>query len=161
DMCGSCGRCSAQMGNDAIGLPVTIFIDAASQAYGDDTGLCRSICDFEIDGRGGCPEGYTCDAFTNIRLESRRNDAPCNATLVITEDGEYATWIVPDGGRTCNTTTGRCDWTQSETSTVGNECNGQADCTEDVGVCLRGGTCAETQCNRATDTDETTFVCDG
>lgn len=161
DMCGSCARCSTQLGNDVIGVPVFAFFPAADRAYGTDTGICRSICEFDVDGRGGCPDGYTCDAFTNLCLESCRNDAQCNGTLVITEEGEYGTWIVPDGGRTCNATTGRCDWTQAETETVGVACDRPTDCAEDVGVCLRGGTCAETQCFTASDTDATTGICDG
>lgn len=165
DSCGTCAKCSGQIGGDILGIGPFVFIDPAMRTYGTNTGICRPHCTFDPEGRGmGCPEGYTCDGFTNLCLEACRNDAQCNGTLVITEDGEYGTWVVPDGGRTCNMTTGRCDWTgPTPEARVGDVCEGPTDCGTDLGFCLRGGTCAEVQCNRMDLAPDTTMdgVCDG
>lgn len=164
DTCAECASCSGSIGNDVLGIGPWVFIQTADRAFGIDTGLCRGNCTFDPEGRGmGCPEGYTCDAFTNVCLEACQTDANCNAALVITEDGEYGSWIVPDGGRTCNMTTGRCDWAgPTPEAQVGDVCERPTDCGTDVGVCLRG-TCGETQCNNPALAPDTMsdFTCDG
>ncbi|UJR79842.1 hypothetical protein [Sandaracinus amylolyticus] len=162
DSCGSCARCNEGIGYNplaAIGVGLGSFFETLQ--FGDATGLCRGTCTFDPETNGGCPAGYTCDAFTNLCLEACRNDAQCNGTIVIAESGNIATWIVPDGGQTCNATTGRCEWTNAATETVGTTCDSTSDCTADIGVCLSGGTCAETQCNtEGAGTDPETFACD-
>ncbi|MDQ3032313.1 MAG: hypothetical protein M3Y87_07860 [Myxococcota bacterium] len=161
DMCGSCAKCSGQLGQDSLGLPVFIFFAEAERQFAGDTGLCRAHCDFAAETNGGCPDGYSCDGFTNLCLEGCRSDTQCNASLVVTEGGSYGTWVNPLNGETCNTTTDRCDWTGPATAQVGTACERQAECATDVGFCLRGGTCAETQCNNpAFDPSSSMGICD-
>lgn len=163
DSCGSCAKCSQQLGEDGLGLPAWIFIATADRMFGTDTGFCRAHCNFAIDTNGGCPTGYTCDAFTNLCLEGCVNTNQCNAALIVTEELEYATWVIPTAGQTCDMTTRRCDWDGPADAHVGDACERQADCTSDIGVCLRGGTCAETQCNNTAIAPDTEMggICDG
>ncbi|AKF07554.1 Tryptophan synthase alpha chain [Sandaracinus amylolyticus] len=160
DMCGSCARCSQNIGEDNLGVPVWLFFQTADRAYGEDTGICRGTCTFDPATNGGCPTGYSCDPLTNLCFESCRNSAQCNGTIVITEENNFAGWVVPDTGVSCSTTTGRCEWENAATATVGEACDATTDCAADIGLCLRGGTCAEAQCATASDTTAE-GVCDG
>lgn len=160
DTCGACASCSDQVGND-LGFGVLPFLQDAQRLFGTDTGLCRPHCVFDAEGRGrGCPAGYSCDPFSNLCFEACVTDANCQSAIIITEEGELGTVQFPDSGRTCNMTTGRCDWTGDETAQVGDACESATDCLSDIGICLNGGTCGETQCATASDT-MSDFSCDG
>ncbi len=148
DSCGSCAKCTQTLGADPFGIPVGAFIFPAEerQFEFEVLGLCRAHCEFDPEGRGTCPEGYSCDPFSNLCLESCVSDTQCQSVRIITEDGNSGTWRAPGTGVTCNVTTGRCDWEAPANARVGDECDSISDCPADTGRCLRGGTCAQTQC---------------
>lgn len=155
--CTACSSCSATVG--VLGLFGTTSILGTDGPFGTNTGWCRADCVFDPATNGGCPTGYTCSAGENVCIEACTSDTQCQYELELTRVGLAVTTLDTSRG-TCNTTTGRCDWTRPAEGHVGDACESASDCTEDVGFCIRGGTCAELQCNRATDTEAGTFNCD-
>ncbi len=156
--CTDCSSCSATIGQ--LGLFGTTSIFGTMGMYGDNTGMCRADCIFNPATNGGCPSGYTCSAGENVCIEACSTDAECQFDLELTRQGLAVTTLDPANG-TCNATTGRCDWTPTGEPHVGDVCESSRDCAADVGLCLRGGTCAELQCNvMGSDTEAGTFNCD-
>jgi len=155
--CTDCSSCSATVG--VLGLFGTTSILGAASMFGANSGWCRADCVFDPATNGGCPTGYTCSAGENVCIEACTSNTQCQYNLELSRVGLAVTTIDP-ARATCNTTTGRCDWTSAVEGHVGDMCDAASDCTEDVGICLRGGTCGELQCNRATDTEMGTFGCD-
>lgn len=155
--CTDCSSCSATVGVLGLFGVTSLFADLA---YGDNTGWCRADCVFDPATNGGCPSGYTCSAGENVCVEACTSDNQCQYGLEVTRQGLPVTTLDPSRG-TCSDVTGRCEWSTPEERHVGDECESSSECTEDVGLCLNGGTCAELQCNRATDTlNDNTFACD-
>lgn len=164
DTCGTCATCSSDIGHDAIDIPLYIFISEPDRMFANDVlGICRAHCTFDPNGPGDCPSGHTCDPATNLCVEACVLDSQCQSALVPTVDGNYATWRNPYATATCNSTTGRCDWEAPPNPHVGDACDSSEDCTADIGVCLRSGTCAELQCNNPTVAPDTRApgICDG
>jgi hypothetical protein len=156
--CSACSSCSATIG--VLGLFGTTSILGDDGTFGENVGWCRADCVFDPATNGGCPTGFTCNAGENLCVEACTTDSQCQYSLELTRVGLAVTTLDPAQG-TCNTTTGRCDWAPAAEAHVGDACEGSSECTEDVGLCLRGGTCAELQCNRATDTAmDGSFGCD-
>lgn len=158
DTCGPCAACTTELGQLNI-IPSYALLPLAMRTFEENTGFCRANCTFDPATNGGCPTGYTCDPGSLVCVEACETDSECSFELQTTREGEAVTVLVPENG-TCNTTTGRCDHGTGTTS-VGEACDSSADCSEDVGVCIRGGVCAEYNCGRASDTDTTNFTCDG
>jgi hypothetical protein len=160
DTCGPCAACTTQI--NQLGLaPSYIFLanTAAGRPFGENTGFCRANCTFNPDTNGGCPTGYTCDPGSLVCVEACESNNECSFELQATRQGELVTILDPENG-TCNLTTGRCESGTGTTST-GMACEGSGDCSEDVGVCLRGGVCGEYNCGFASDTSMTDGTCDG
>lgn len=159
DTCGPCAACTTQLGQLGV-VPSYIFLanTTAGRPFGTSTGFCRANCTFNPDTNGGCPAGLTCSPASLTCVEACETDAECQFTFEATRRGELVTVLDPAGG-TCNTTTGRCD-AGTGTTTVGDPCEGSSECSEDVGLCLRGGTCGEYNCGFATDT-AMDGTCDG
>ncbi len=128
---GQCNECSSclQTGTNASGAPV---------------GECFQTCEQDVDGRGGCNEGYGCDRANlaclvacavvddvdtcQFAFEDRDTDPLTRETIV--DEGEgFAS--------TCNVTTGLCETTGRAGATAGDDCEEDTDC-EDDGLCLSG-----------------------
>lgn len=156
--CSDCSSCSATVG--VLGLFGTTSIIASDGVFGENVGLCRADCVFDPATNGGCPTGYTCSAGENVCIEGCTSDNECQFNLELTRVGLAVSTIDATRG-TCGAATHRCEWTRPTEGHVGDMCESSSDCTEDVGICLRGGTCGELQCNRATDTAmDGSFGCD-
>ncbi len=148
DTCPTCSTCSNTLGGSdgygAVGIGVRSF-DQEMLTNDTNTGMCRSDCTFDADSRGDCQPGYTCDVGENVCLEGCVADEQCNLGWGIRRHEGLVSIV--DGDLTCNTTTGRCDWTPPADAAFGSECDSNADCPADVGVCLIGNRCATYQCN--------------
>jgi hypothetical protein len=149
DSCPACSTCETSIGGSsafgAVGITVRTF-DATEPAITNstNTGMCRADCTFNPATNGGCQAGYTCDPTANVCLEACTADSQCNLTWGVTRrEGLVA---VVDGTATCNTTTGRCQWTPPAGASFGSECDADADCGADVGACVFGR-CTSWQCN--------------
>jgi hypothetical protein len=115
------------------------------RTFGTATGWCRADCEFDPATNGGCPTGYTCSASGNVCVEACQSDTECQFSFEAQRDGTVVTVLDPTRG-TCNTTTGRCDWTPTGTPHVGDPCEDSSDCAGGIGVCINGGTCATYTC---------------
>lgn len=164
DMCGTCSTCSQALTQMPLvaafgGILAVLRNDATNRPYGGDTGICRLDCTYSQTTRGDeCPDdAFTCDRFSNVCVEACTSDNECNTVYGVTYEGELVTIVNDDHPETCNTTTGRCEYqgTASTTATVGSPCTTNADCPAGTGVCLNGGHCALFDCtnpNTATST---------
>lgn len=160
DPCGLCSTCDQSIGT--TGLLATYFLEA-DPPFGDNTGWCRADCTFDPATAGAtCPtatgsmmDAHTCAPGSNTCVEGCINDNECRFELVETREGTFVSTIDRSAGApTCSPVTHRCEWTHASTESVGDTCERNSDCTEDVGLCLRGGTCGEYQCA----TDPTTVA---
>jgi hypothetical protein len=161
DSCGTCTSCTSSIGMMGVVRVPDLYDPTTPAPFDDTTGWCRADCAFDPASRDiNCPAGHTCSPDQNVCLEGCRSDAECQATIVPTWDGGRVSVLDPLAG-TCDPTTLRCRWTHAATRSVGDACARNADCTEHLGRCLVGGTCAEVGCRNASDTDPATLVCDG
>ncbi len=149
DSCPACSTCETALGGSsafgAVGISVRTF-DVSEPPLTDDTntGICRADCTFDAATNGGCQTGYTCDPTSNVCIEACTADSQCNLNWGVTRvEGLVA---VVEGSATCNTSTGRCEWTPPAGATFGSECDADADCGADVGACVFGR-CTNWQCN--------------
>ena len=158
DMCGSCAHCYDGLGEgsgaqQAFGINIQTYLRSTANPsppleFLENTGICRLDCEFNPETNGGCPTGYTCAAWYNVCVEACASDAQCNSFAALARDGTTVVVVDPTIGQTCNMTTGRCEWDAPATGgNVGDTCEGTSDCAADTGACLRGGTCAATQCD--------------
>ena len=157
DTCGPCAACTTQIGQLGI-VPSWVFLPVAMRTFADNTGFCRANCMFDPATTGGCPAGYTCDPGSLVCVEACESDNECQFNFETTRSGELVT-VLDAGGGTCSPTTGRCV-RGTGTDGVGRPCTGSEECSVDVGVCLRGGTCGEQNCGFAADT-MMGGICDG
>lgn len=161
DSCDACSTCSRSIGGSdafgAVGITVRTFdVNEPPLTNDTNTGICRADCVFD-PANTGCQTGYTCEVGENVCLEGCTADAQCNLGWGQTRrDGLVA---VVDGESTCNTTTGRCEWTPPAGAAFGSECESNTDCPADVGVCLIGGRCSTYQCNLMDETGAAAYPC--
>lgn len=157
DPCGTCATCAQDIGT--VGVLTTDLLYAAGTAPFAETGWCRADCAFDPAVSGAeCPTGHTCSPSSRVCVESCVSSNECRFTFEETREGLFVT-VIDATGATCGAS-GRCEWTHAGTESVGDLCDRNSDCTEDVGVCLRGGTCGEYDCATAVDTTIDS-VCDG
>lgn len=161
DSCPTCSTCETDIGGSpvfgAVGISVRTF-DGTDPSITNETntGMCRADCEFNPATNGGCQSGYSCEPSANVCLEACTADSQCNLDWGVTRrDGLVA---VVDGTATCNTSTGRCQWTPPTGSGYGSECESNRDCPADIGVCIFGH-CSTWQCNQPDDTGASRYPC--
>ncbi len=115
---------------------------ATCAPFVDGIGRCRLTCEQDVDGRGGCSEGYACD----------RGELYCRDACVVVEgvdtcqfthedrDGDGSFESIVDEGvahpSACNSATGLCETVGRVDATAGDDCVTDFDC-EDDGTCVR------------------------
>lgn len=150
DMCGDCATCSTSVGGSpsfpAVGITISIF-DVAGITNDTNSGICRQDCVYDPATNGGCPSGYTCDVSENVCIEACVADSQCNLGWGISRTDGLVTYQVEGAPFTCNTSSGRCEWTPDGGAAVGSPCDDNTDCPADIGICLVGAHCSTYQCN--------------
>lgn len=154
DGCGPCASCDT-----AIGTTQPLLTTARLEVdppFGEHTGWCRADCTFDPSTAGAtCPtatgpggEGaHTCAPGSNTCVEGCVSDNECRYSLEETREGLFVSVLDRSSDAAqCDPITHRCRWFHEGDHSVGDPCESRRDCTADVGVCLRGGTCAEYQC---------------
>jgi len=102
-----------------------------AEATGATVFGCAASCDREIDGRGGCRDGYMCD-YDGVCLIGCSSDADCQA-------------FSGSPNAVCETDTGRCQLGSNPGTLDGTSCTVNDDCAPNQG-CL-GGSCAGLDCD--------------
>jgi hypothetical protein len=164
-VCGDCATCVNDIGT--TGLVGTANIEP-DPPFGADTGWCRADCVFDPRAAGAtCPGagtdgtgGHTCSPASNVCVEGCLSDNECRFSIATTREGLGVAVVDDSIAASCDPVTRRCEWAHADATSVGTPCERSSDCAEDVGVCLNGGTCAEYECGRATDTTPD-MLCDG
>ncbi|MEQ8458475.1 MAG: hypothetical protein RIB77_29525 [Sandaracinaceae bacterium] len=150
DMCGDCATCSETLGGasafGAVGIGAA-NLDISGRTSETSPGICRANCAYDPATNGGCPDGYTCDVSENVCIEACVSDLQCNLDWGLNRTEQLVTVQREGNPFTCNSTTGRCEWTPPADAAFGSECDSNEDCPSDIGVCLIGGRCATYQCN--------------
>lgn len=152
---GQCNACS------------TCLQTGTNAASGDPVGTCFMSCMQDLDGRGGCNEGYGCNRAYLACVPSCSRTATtdtCQYSFEDRDDDPTTNETIVDEGAmypsVCNTTTGLCEQTGRAGATAGDDCMDDFDC-EDDGLCisddaadapvtLQDGYCVRLGCN---DTD--------
>ncbi|MBN8613066.1 MAG: hypothetical protein J0L92_20920 [Deltaproteobacteria bacterium] len=128
---GQCNDCSSCLQTD-------------TDTSGNPVGQCFQTCEQDVDGRGGCNEGYGCDRANlaclvacavvdgvdtcEFSFEDRDTD-PTTRETIVDEGADYAS--------SCNVATGLCETRGTAGATAGDDCEEDLDC-EDDGLCLSG-----------------------
>ncbi|MBX7196860.1 MAG: hypothetical protein K1X94_32720 [Sandaracinaceae bacterium] len=128
DQCNACSTC-LQTDTDSSGNPI---------------GTCFQSCAQDVDGRGGCNDGYACDRANlacvpqcvvvdgvdscQFAFEDHDTD-PTTRETIIDEGAAFPSH--------CNTMTGLCETAGRAGATAGDDCMTDMDC-EDDGFCMRG-----------------------
>lgn len=128
DQCNSCSTC----------------LTIGQNASGVDVGECFQTCEQDVDGLGGCNEGYGCDRGNlacvsacsivagvdtcDFAFEDRDED-PTTRETIVDEGADFPS--------ACNVTTGLCETMGRAGATAGDDCVTDLDC-EDDGLCLSG-----------------------
>lgn len=153
DTCGECSFCNEDIGGSgsfgAVGITIRTFNANWMVVGAGEDGICRARCDYQPGTAGGCPDGYTCDRFTNTCLESCVSDSQCNLSWGNSRQEGLVAIQAEGTPFTCNTTNGQCEWTAPPTAAFGAECDSSADCAAGTGLCYFGR-CSETNCVNST-----------
>ncbi|MGF1469578.1 MAG: hypothetical protein ACFCGT_25940 [Sandaracinaceae bacterium] len=154
DVANTCGSCALCADYTVVGrLRFPNFEVQPGGAVTALNGVCRQVCEANVDDNGGCRTGYTCDiesflapaneegAEVQFCVEACRNDGDCNVDGATLEVDPFGPW-------SCNRTTGRCEHPGTEGVSAGDPCSEDTDCMAngecigDPGFCIRRG-CAD------------------
>ena len=140
------GQCQVSCDPNANGQcnDCSSCLQTGTDTSGNALGECFQTCEQDVDGRGGCNEGYGCDRANlacnvacavvggvdtcEFSFEDRDTDPTIRETIV-DEGADYAS--------SCNLTTGLCETRGTAGATAGDDCEDDLDC-EDDGLCLSG-----------------------
>jgi hypothetical protein len=140
------GQCQGACDPNANGQcnACSTCLQTGTDSSGNATGECFQSCTQDLDGRGGCNDGYACDRANlacviqcsvvdgvdtcQFSFEDRDTD-PTTRETIVDEGTSYPS--------TCNVTTGLCEATGRAGATAGDDCMDDFDC-EDDGLCLGG-----------------------
>jgi len=156
--CGECTTCSTNLGSSPAFAQVGIGVRSGTSLTSDARpGICQQNCVWNGTDNGGCPAGYACDPGSNICEQACTTDEQCNVNWLLSRAEGLCE--VQQGTSTCNTTTGLCSVPGAAGSAFGSECETNAECPADIGICLIGGRCSTYQCNLDDGTGAAAFPC--
>jgi hypothetical protein len=140
------GQCQGACDPNANGQcnACSTCLQTGTDSSGNAVGECFQSCTQDIDGRGGCNEGYGCDRANLACLVAcavvggvdtcqfsfeDRDTNPTTRETIVDEGASYPS--------TCNVMTGLCEARGRAGATAGDDCMEDSDC-EDDGLCLGG-----------------------